>query len=381
MNRGDYSRISHKPFKHYTGVLKQQGRVDLDADPNEADEIAAHLRQTLTRDVIGLCGVPKIGGGFLIETLVDSSATADTGVVGGDLQISPGRAYVDGILCELEATPVPISEFLSANEVRIPTLMADGREFQADQWVEILADFAEDTQPIQPQLARITDVNPEERTLMFHEDIPGELQGSLAPGLRRATTYNSQPDYPNPPELDLELVPVDGDLIVDRTDLVYLDVWQRHISAIEDPDILEVALGGPDTTTRVKTVWQVKVMKGVRATNCDDEIEGWPPPPSEGRVSTEAVPTLAAEDPCIIAPEGGYQGLENRLYRVEIHHGGDLGKATFKWSRDNGSVVFPIEEFGPDPHQVKVKRLGRDQVLRLRKDDWVEVLDDHTEYR
>jgi hypothetical protein len=43
-------------------------------------------------------------------------------------------------------------------------------------------------------------------------------------------------------------------------------------------------------------------------------------------------------------------------------------------------VVFPVEEFLPD-RQVKVRRLGRDQVLRLRTDDWVEVLDEHTEYR
>src|SRR5215218_1312646 len=108
MNRGDYSRITHKPFKHYTGVLKQQGRVDLDADSNEADEIAAYLRQTQTRDVIGPCGVPKTGGGFFVEGLFvnDTGSVADDGVE-ADLTISPGRAYVDGILCELEATSIP----------------------------------------------------------------------------------------------------------------------------------------------------------------------------------------------------------------------------------------------------------------------------------
>src|SRR5690606_20239667 len=35
--------------------------------------------------------------------------------------------------------------------------------------------------------------------------------------------------------------------------LVYLDGWERHITAAEDPSIREVALGGPDTSTRVKT--------------------------------------------------------------------------------------------------------------------------------
>src|SRR5262245_12748657 len=33
--------------------------------------------------------------------------------------------------------------------------------------------------------------------------------------------------------------------------LLYLDVWQRHLTALDDPSIREVALGGPDTTTRV----------------------------------------------------------------------------------------------------------------------------------
>ena len=40
---------------------------------------------------------------------------------------------------------------------------------------------------------------------------------------------------------------------------MYLDVWERHVTALEDDDIREKALGGADTTTRCKVVWQVKV--------------------------------------------------------------------------------------------------------------------------
>jgi len=43
--------------------------------------------------------------------------------------------------------------------------------------------------------------------------------------------------------------------------LVYLDVWERHLTYIEDDLIREVALGGSDTATRAKIVWQVKVLK------------------------------------------------------------------------------------------------------------------------
>src|SRR5215217_6505924 len=544
MNRGDYTRFTHKPFKHYTGVLKQQGRVDLDAESIEADEIAAHLRQTQTQDVIGLCGFPETGGGFGISS---TQPRLTDGRIDVELTISPGRGYVDGILCELEAAFVPISKVLTdsrtqVHRAKVPTLTVDGLELQRGQWVEIsTVGFL-----VQPKLAQITGVDVRNQILEFDVDI-SEFRDKPSQ-LRRVTTYTTQPDYPNPTGLDLEdLEPNES-----RTDLVYLDVWQRHITAIEDPDILEVALGGPDTTTRVKTVWQVKVLKGVRAAiwedigpavrvaamaainnklfasirdnrlwwrdpvgfevnwerigdaidgadevvamaainnklfaatrdkrlwwrdpvdiedviweaigsaidqvgadevvamaainnklfaatrnnrlwwrdpvgfedviweeighandvvamaainnklfaatrnnrlwwrdpvdievNCEDEIRGWPPSASGGRLSTEVVPTPAAEDPCLLAPGGGYRGLENRLYRVEIHHGGGLGEATFKWSRDNGSVVFPIEEFVSD-REVKVRRVGRDQVLRLRTDDWVEILDDDIEYR
>ena len=40
--------------------------------------------------------------------------------------------------------------------------------------------------------------------------------------------------------------------------MAYLDIWDRHITYIEDRDIQESALGGLDTTTRVQNVWQVK---------------------------------------------------------------------------------------------------------------------------
>ncbi len=44
--------------------------------------------------------------------------------------------------------------------------------------------------------------------------------------------------------------------------LVYLDVWTRHLTALEVPAIRETALGGPDTATRTRIVWQVKLLQG-----------------------------------------------------------------------------------------------------------------------
>ncbi|MFY9823653.1 MAG: DUF6519 domain-containing protein, partial [Thermoanaerobaculia bacterium] len=83
------------------------------------------------------------------------------------------------------------------------------------------------------------------------------------------------------------------------------------------------------------------------------------------------------DDPCDLAPSGGYRGLENRLYRLEVHTGGTLAAARFKWSRDNASVVSPVEEIAGV--KIKVGRIGRDPVLRFAADNWVEILDDYLE--
>ena len=67
--------------------------------------------------------------------------------------------------------------------------------------------------------------------------------------------YLKQPDFPNAPNpLDL-LKKAKAPF-----GIVYLDVWQRHITALDDDYIREKALGGPDTATRLKTIWQVRVL-------------------------------------------------------------------------------------------------------------------------
>ena len=46
----------------------------------------------------------------------------------------------------------------------------------------------------------------------------------------------------------------------------------------------------------------------------------------------------------------------------------------FKWSRDNGSVIFPILALADDT--VKLASLGRDERQSLKIGDWVEIVDD-----
>jgi hypothetical protein len=246
--KGDFTRFTHEPEKHYSGVLQQQGRVSIDADWNENVQIEDYLRRNAARDIIGHCGVPHVTrNGFKID------ADTDTLVLRcGDTK--PARIYVDGILCEMEKDVVL-----------------------------------------------------------------------------------SQP-------------PGSG------TFLVYLDVWQRHITAIEDSEIVEVALGGPDTTTRIKTEWQVRFQNISEVVEkkefdfkrfCSGEYV-WIPNDykSTGKMAARAEKPETEERLCEVEERGGYRGLENRLYRVEVHQGGELGNdaVSFKWSRDNGSVAFAIEK-------------------------------------
>jgi hypothetical protein len=161
--------------------------------------------------------------------------------------------------------------------------------------------------------------------------------------------------------------------------LVYLDVWQREVTHLQDPDLIEKAVG-VDTTARVQTVWQVRVLSGIGNATCatpDGEVEGWEDVirPSGARLTTSTGDVPGDPNPCLVPPVTGYKGLENQLYRVEIHRGGAQGTATFKWSRDNGTVASRVTEIQGGTRLI-VESLGRDDVLGFHAGEWVEVRDE-----
>ncbi len=164
--------------------------------------------------------------------------------------------------------------------------------------------------------------------------------------------------------------------------LAYLDVWQRHITALEDGDIREVALGGPDTATRSRTVWQVRLLGPLGgALNCASEPAEWQAliAAKTARLAARAQPAEDTENDCIVPPGAGFRRLENQLYRVEVHQGsrnpdGTPATPTFKWSRDNGSIVTQWLDKQSD--DLIVSSIGRDQVLRFSANQWVELTDD-----
>ncbi|SEB38689.1 DUF6519 domain-containing protein [Terriglobus roseus] len=160
---------------------------------------------------------------------------------------------------------------------------------------------------------------------------------------------------------------------------VWLEVWERLVTAREDSCLLEPALGqAAETTARRQTVWRVVAEPGTvefaNSTCCSGMYRDLLEPPSPKM----AAQTNPASDACGCDPvaSSGYVGLENQLYRVEVHQGGGLSNATFKWSRENGSVVASVVSMqGAD---VRVDSLGPDSNLGFAPDQWVEIFDDST---
>ncbi|MBO9205507.1 hypothetical protein J7I42_34775 [Niastella sp. MAH-29] len=166
------------------------------------------------------------------------------------------------------------------------------------------------------------------------------------------------------------------------TYLAYLDVWAREITSLEDPQIREVALGGPDTTTRKKTIWQVKLLRlgnNTLVTNCMQDLPVWNTAIASGtgKLSAQAEENVPSQNPCNFISTGGYTGLENQLYRVEIHRAGDRNNATCKWSRDNGSVITKWEDQDVnDKNNLIVSNIGPDEILGFAGGQWIELTDD-----
>jgi hypothetical protein len=196
------------------------------------------------------------------------------------------------------------------------------------------------------------------------------------------------------------------------TQLIYAEVWMRHLTALNDeaardeafndavghPDwttrpevgdlIRERALGGPDTCTRLQTVAQVKHWDNLdpKTQSCDDACAALAkalPPKTIGTMLLDVTPTPPVTDPCQEPLQGGYGGAWNRTYRVEIHDPGAAGTATLKWSTENGAFCVRINgtaltslAAGSD---IIVTSIGKDQETQLSANDWVEVCGEETE--
>ena len=362
--KADLTRRSFDPLQHFNRVLMQQGRVQLDADWNEQADILLHLIRRLAAATFGPAG--SADGGFTPSLLVG---------VTGDVELAAGTCYVDGILCELEATPVPVISW-SGKTIVVQRWTVDAAGWRAGQHVRLSFDANAPASAPAPLAAAIVSADYATLTLTLDTDL-STLTDVAAMRVQRILTYLTQPDLPAPPPLP-STPPFQ----------FYLDVWERLATPIEAPSIREVALNGADTADRTRVVCQVKWMQP--GDNWDRktcltpaQIEAALKVGNRGllRARTRAPQTPA--DPCTASPGAGYRGVENQLYRVEINTSSNdaSGNApSFKWSRDNGAVVFPVlgVSVSGATTTVRLANLGRDERFGIAEGDYVEIQDDAT---
>jgi hypothetical protein len=317
----DISRVTFNPWKDLNGVVMQQGRVQLDSDWNEG---LAELMRRIRAGTYDCFGPTAVYPSTTPEAFHITTPTA------GSISIGVGRMYVDGLLAENHGSPAPESGGWIPPNPAAPGAQPD--------WDPAL----------------------------------DELVG------KNALDYLQQPYFPG--IATQAAFPTSGGPFI-----VYLDVWQRCLTFLEDPDVVEKAVS-VDTTGRIQTVWQVRLLNvgsttGVTCTTPDKDIPAWSAliEPSAGRLSTGVVQS-SPSGPCCLAPNTGYTGMENQLYRVEIHQPGtSTSGATFKWSRNNANIAAPVLGISQGGTVLAVQSTGRDNVLRFNANDWVEITDDWLE--
>lgn len=171
-------------------------------------------------------------------------------------------------------------------------------------------------------------------------------------------------------------------LAVDRADLVYVEAWQQPVTAVEDGELFEVALGGPDTSTRLRTMWRVRVAPGVSGADCPGAwkavVDGWAAGgagvvDATGERKVDAALTVdytagAIGDLCTPAIAAGYLGAENQTLRVQL-----VDATHLTWGYDNAAPLYRAT-IGADRRTITLATDPRDQAHWPSAGQIVEIL-------
>lgn len=149
--------------------------------------------------------------------------------------------------------------------------------------------------------------------------------------------------YLEPPATDtLRTV---SEINANTRDAVVLEVWRESMNGFQMPgQLLEPALGGPDSTERVHTAMALRLLRLNSTDRCPDVIEKLKEVPFlKGRLAVTLAPPVTTTGDCPTEQGGGYTGFEHHLFRIEIAR---LNPAVLsangpmiKWSRFNGGLV------------------------------------------
>jgi hypothetical protein len=152
--------------------------------------------------------------------------------------------------------------------------------------------------------------------------------------------------------LDLSEVVEEAD-----TEQVWLLVREQELGATEDPNLLEVALGGPDTTQRTRLIQRVHRSK-VQSSDCSvawgevlaqQKTDGYDFDSQRmrflpfARLQVGFADAQPQPDPCEPAAVGGYLGADNQCIRVMVTaYDAGGGSAKIAWAFDNAYNMFEV---------------------------------------
>ncbi|HEX4960388.1 MAG TPA: DUF6519 domain-containing protein [Thermoanaerobaculia bacterium] len=398
--KGDFSRLTFDPAKRYTSVRRQQGRLQLDADWNEQADLFLQQVEAFAGDLIGAAGAPAPELATLLVRVGGIISSSGLNLIGAPppAGVSDARPGIDAIF---QDDLRPGMTVFAAGQSRVVVNVVDDQNAVLDR------PFEPDLAPgavlqvsgsgrvrstgkalvgtgtefgIQVQEGGEIEVGGQQRTVgkiysttfllvtqPFSPDLPppSHFQVSVSGGdvkvgagryyvggmlceLEADTPLTAQPDLPG-----YSLPAADGRY------LAYLEARELHETAVDWPDLAEPALGGPDTASRTRVVAAVRLAP-VGATAACDAFTGL------------TLPGMAP--PFALAARATSPPLADRLYRVEVHTGGALGTATFKWARDNATALAPVESLSPGEITV-ASPVGLDGDNAFAAGQWVEVTD------
>jgi hypothetical protein len=390
---GDFSR-GHRPDRgrgrRYQRVLLQQGRALLDSDFNALSDASEWRLRELAMD-LGL-GSGSPDGGYLItagpvlarfESLVHVTPSAapfavrldhrqklgerlpslmlDATQGKGSVSITLGHPLAGLKAVRLwvrapaslrvgvgNAPPQPLPgggspERLAPHELPVPAGAAS----------TLVLSFEESGRGRQAWIALVEGVPEEADAVPFWVSRGRFRVGGLAVELREDGPW-PQVAFPLEKGFTPRPSPAPG------TYVAYLEAWERHVTAVEDPGLRETSLGvAQDTCTRVEAVGQVKLAQidPTRVPKDAREVE-----------ALRAAFTSVGVSASTLELGGAYSGAAGWLYRFEVHQGGARGQATLKWSRNNGADQYPAVRLG-DGGAVRVP-----STADVRDGDLIEVL-------
>jgi uncharacterized protein DUF6519 len=190
---------------------------------------------------------------------------------------------------------------------------------------------------------------------------PGTMYvGGVRAHLLESVDYNDQPDWQdNGPEDPywVSLSSLAGSPAI-TDEFVYLYLREQEVSAVEDQDLKDVALGGPDTAQRTRLLQRfVRVAcdgttcaSGLSAAEAQWANQGLTFDSNSMRLESSSTLEVTVsspgqnQTPCQPQAQGGYVDPDNQLIRVQIS-GIDAasGNPQFIWGFDDASFLYRVD--------------------------------------